>query len=159
MYKDIEDLIQHSKKSAEIKRGLAVKQDLAQKNRSMITEILGVCPSYVSKWRLIYETYGVNGLVSCHRGAAPRAFLTEAQRASVIKHIEAQEIFSPKDLALYLKDTYGISFKSSQSYYNLLQDAKMSYYKSQKINPRRDEEKIEERRKEIKKNLKSIEKR
>ena len=33
----------------------------------------------------------------------------------------------------------------------------MSYHKSQKINPRRDEEKIEERRKEIKR-LKSIEK-
>ena len=159
MYKDLEDLLQRSTKSSEIKRGLAVKQDLALKSRKLIGEILDVGSSFISKWRLIYDEYGVNALVCYHKGGSPRSFLTEGQRAHVIAHIKTHELFSPKDLAVYLKSEYDVSFMSSQSYYNLLHEAKMSYHKSQKVNPRRDESKIASRREDIKKNSISIEKR
>lgn len=152
MYKNIEDLIERSKKSWEIKRALTVKQDLAGKDRKLIGEILEVSSSFVSKWRQIYDAYGVDGLLSYHKGGKPRSFLNESQRAQVLQHIKDHKIFSPKDLAVYLKQTFDVSFKSGQSYYDLLHAAKMSYHKSQKANPKRDEEKIERRRKEIKKN-------
>lgn len=159
MYKDIEDLIARSKKSAEIKRGLAVRQDIANQSRKVIGSVLGVTVAFISKWRIIYDTYGVNALISYHKGGTPRSFLNAEQRGIVLAHIQSHEVFTPKDLAVYLQREYGIFFKSGQSYYDLLHAAKMSYHKSQKENPRRDEAKIMERRKEIKKNLKRSEKR
>jgi len=152
MYTDLEDLIKHSTKASEIKRGIAIKQDLAGNRRKLIAEILSVTEAFISKWRFIYDEYGVNGLISTHQGAKPRAFLSEEQRSTVLSHIRSHSIFGFSDLVSYLQNSYGVSFKSHQSYYELLHEAGMSWHKSQKTNPRRDEQKVEARRREIKKN-------
>jgi transposase len=59
----------------------------------------------------------------------------------------------------YLEEQYGVVYESKQSYYDLMQAAGMSYHKSEKKNPRRDEGKVLERREEIKKSWVSIGKR
>lgn len=158
MYTDLEDLIKRSPKPAEVTRGIAVKQDLAGKSRKLIGEILSVSESFVSKWRLIYNDYGVNGLISAHQGAKPRAFLSEEKKAAVLAHIRSHSVFGYGDLVSYLQSTHGVNYKHSQSYYDLLHEAGMSWHKSQKINPRRDEQKVQARRSEIKKNYKKNEK-
>jgi len=66
MYEDLDDLIKRSPKPLEVKRGISIKQDLAGKSRNLIGEILSVSVKFISKWRLIYEEYGVNGLMSTH---------------------------------------------------------------------------------------------
>jgi transposase len=153
MYTDLEDLIKRSVKPAEIKRGIAIKQDLAGKSRKLIAEILSVTEAFISKWRIIYDEYGVNGLVSAHRGAKPRAYLSEEKRAEVLAHVRSHAVFGFSDLVLYLQNTYSVSFKSSQSYYDLLHEAGMSWHKSQKKNPRRDEQMVQTKRLEVKKNF------
>jgi putative transposase len=158
MYTDLEDLIKRSPKPSEVKRGIAVKQDLAGKSRKLIGDILAVSRSFVSKWRIIYEEYGVNGLVSAHQGAKPRAFLSDEKKAEVLAHIQQHSVFGRGELASYLQNTHGVSYKHSQSYYDLLHEAGMSWHKSQKINPRRDEQKVQAKRSEIKKNFKKNEK-
>ncbi len=155
MYKDLEDLIKHSGKPAEIMRGLAVKQDLAGQNRKTIGEILSVSVGFISKWRIIYDECGVNGLTSLHQGGKPRAFLNEEQKAEVLAHIYSHEVFGLSDLSTYLQTVFSVSFKSPQSYYELLHEAKMSWHKSQKTNPRRDGQKVLQRRAEIKKTPKT----
>lgn len=155
MYKDLADLIKHSSKPAEIMRGLAVKQDLAGQKRKTIGEILSVSVAFISKWRIIYDEYGVDGLTSLHQGGKPRAFLNEEQKAEVLAHIHSHEVFGLSELSAYLQTVFGVSFKSSQSYYELLHEAKMSWHKSQKTNPRRDEQKVLQRRAEIKKTPKT----
>ncbi len=157
MYEDLDDLIKRSPKPLEVKRGIATKQDLAGKSRNLIGEILSVSVKFISKWRLIYEEYGVNGLISTHQGARPRAFLTADKKAEVLAHIRSHEVFGRPELAAYLQGTHGVSFKSPQSYYDLLHEARMSWHKSQKTNPRRDEQKVQERRGEIKKKSKKNE--
>jgi putative transposase len=157
MYEDLEDLIKRSPKPLEVKRGIAIKQDLAGKSRNLIGEILSVSVKFISKWRLIYDEYGVNGLVSMHQGAKPRAYLDEQKKAEVLKHIRSHEVFGPSELAACLEKDYGVRFKSKQSYYDLLHDARMSWHKSQKTNPRRNESKVQEKRTEIKKNSKKNE--
>lgn len=159
MYKDLEDLVKRSAKSREIKRGLAVQRDLAGQSRKLIAEVLGVCLSFVSKWRLIFDEYGVNGLISTHQGGASRAFLKTEQKEKVLAHIRSQEVFGPGELAQHLKSVYGISFQSPQSYYELLHEAGKTWHKSQKANPRRDEQEVQQRRHEIKKNSKKSENR
>jgi hypothetical protein len=49
MYKDLDDLIRRSPKPLEVKRGIAVKQDLAGKSRNLIGEILSVSVKFISK--------------------------------------------------------------------------------------------------------------
>lgn len=157
MYKDLDDLIKHSSKGAEIKRGIAVKQDLAGKSRKLIAEIMSVTEAFISKWRIIYDEYGVNGLLSAHQGAKPRAFLSEEKKALVLAHIRSHSVFSFSDLVSYLQKEHGVSYKSSQSYYDLLHEAGMSWHKSQKTNPKRDEQRVQERRTAIKKNFRKNE--
>ena len=152
MQNDIDDFIKNSSKAAEIKRALAVKQDLLGKPRTEIADFLGVHPSFTSKWRLIYDEYGVEGLYSQHKGGSPKAFLKEEELQLVYRHIRSHKVFGPDQLIVYLKETYEVSFKSMQSYYEILHAAEMSWHKSQKSNPRKDEEKILEKRKELKKN-------
>ena len=151
MHQVLDDFIKQCGNSAEIKRGLAVKQDLEGKPRVQIADILSVHPAFVSKWRLIYDEFGVNGLYSTHQGGAPRSFLTGEQRKQTLTHIGLQTIFGPKDLQLYLEKAFDVRFKSMQSYYRLLHEAGMSWHKSQKTNPRRDKAKILEKRQELKK--------
>ena len=45
-----------------------------------------------------------------------------------------------------------MGYRSEQSYYELLAAGGMSYHRSEKANPKRDEEQILARREEIKKN-------
>lgn len=157
MYIDLEDLIKRSTKAAEIKRGIAIKQDLAGTRRKVISEVLSVTEAFISKWRLIYNEYGVNGLVSTYQGAKPRAFLSEEKKAEVLAHVRSHPVFSFSDLVCYLQNTYSVSFKSSQSYYDLLHEAGMSWHKSQKNNPRRNEQMVQTKRLEVKKNFKRSE--
>ena len=157
MYETLEDLIERSPKHSEVKRGIAVQQDLAGKSRNSIAGILSISVKSISKWRLIYDEHGVDGLISAHQGAKPRAFLNETQKASVLAYIRSQEVFGIAELAAYLKSEYDVSYKSPQSYYNLLHEAGMSWHKSQKQNPKRDEQKVQHRRMELKKNFKKNE--
>ena len=157
MYQDLEDLIKRSPKPAEVKRGIAIKQDLGGKSRKLIAEILSVTGAFIGKWRKIYDVYGVNALISAHQGAKPRAFLSDEQKAEVLAHIRSQAVFGTSDLVAHLQNRYGVSYKSSQSYYDLLHEAGMSWHKSQKKNPKRDEQQVQEKRTAVKKNFKKSE--
>lgn len=151
MYKDLEDLINRSPKPAEVKRGIAVKQDLTGKSRVLIGDILSVSASFISKWRRIYDEFGADGLISLYQGAKSRAFLSDEKKAEVLAHIKSHSVFGFQDLKSYLQSTHGVVYKHWQSYYDLLHEAGMSWHKSQKVNPRRDELKVQEKRIEIKK--------
>ena len=51
----------------------------------------------------------------------------------------------------YVEERYGVVYHSKQSYYELLDAEGMSYHRSEKHNPKRDEALILARREEIKK--------
>ncbi|NEP29690.1 MAG: winged helix-turn-helix domain-containing protein [Moorea sp. SIO3I6] len=48
-----------------------------------------------------------------------------------------------------MEDNYGIKFPSKQSYYDLFKEAGMSWKKTQKRNPKRDQKQVEIRHQEI----------
>ena len=52
----------------------------------------------------------------------------------------------------YVEERYGVVYQSKQSYYDLLEVGGMSYHRSEKVNPKRDEAQVLARREEIKKN-------
>ena len=56
----------------------------------------------------------------------------------------------------YIEERYGVVYHSKQSYYELLEAGGMSYHRSEKSNPKRDEGQVLARREEIKKNWRRV---
>ena len=59
------------------------------------------------------------------------------------------------DLQVLLEREYGVVFESHQSYYSLLKEAHISWKKSQKKNPAKNEQLVQEKKEEIEKKLAS----
>jgi putative transposase len=144
----LEDIID-AKEGREIKRALAAKMVSEGFERSAICKLLDVSDSFISKWKNIYEDKGAEGLLLNHKGS--QSFLTLAQKNEVIVYLRNLSHFSVEELRDYIESTHGVIYKSKQSYYDLFDEAGISWHKSQKVNPKRDEKKILAKREDIKK--------
>ncbi len=153
----LDEIINDSRDALEVKRAVCVKMALSGMPTVQITEMLNVTPQYVSKWRVRYEQQGAGSLVAGYRGS--ESYLTGEHRAEILSWIKTQETISVQAVRDYVEEKYGVVYQSKQSYYDLLQAAGLSYHKSEKRNPKRDEAQVLERRDEIKKNLNTIWKR
>ncbi len=153
----LDEIINDSRDALEVKRAVCVKMALSGMPTVQITEMLNVTPQYVSKWRVRYEQQGAGSLVAGYRGS--ESYLTGEHRAEILSWIKTQETISVQAVRDYVEEQYGVVYQSKQSYYDLLQAAGLSYHKSEKRNPKRDEAQVLERRDEIKKNLNTIWKR
>ena len=153
----LDEIINDSRDALEVKRAVCVKMALSGMPTVQITEMLNVTPQYVSKWRVRYEQQGAGSLVAGYRGS--ESYLTGEHRVEILSWIKTQETISVQAVRDYVEEQYGVVYQSKQSYYDLLQAAGLSYHKSEKRNPKRDEAQVLERRDEIKKNLNTIWKR
>jgi len=72
-----------------------------------------------------------------------RTALSREQRREIINYLDAEEYLSLQDLREYIEDKYDLRFKSSQSYYTLLDEAKISWNKSQKNNKKNNDKLVE----------------
>lgn len=147
---EIDEIINSSRDAREVKRALSVKMSFGSLPVSQICEFLGVSGPFVSKWRRIYQEQGADGLLLGYEGG--QSYLTPKQRAQVLAWIAEQESPQAAQVRAYLEETLGVVYLSQQSYYALMHEAGLSYHKSEKVNPRRAPEQVQERREEIKKN-------
>lgn len=155
--KSLDEMIAESRDVREVKRALSVKMVEKGMAGTVVSELLNVSPQYVSKWKGKYETEGVDGLALGYQGRD--GYLSEQQREAVIGWINNHETLSVEAVRDHLEAEYGISYQSKQSYYELLDAGGMSYHKSEKQNPKRDEAQVQARREEIKKNWHPTQKR
>jgi transposase len=58
---------------------------------------------------------------------------------------------SQETLETYLETTYGVSDSSMRSYYELLEQAGLSYKKRQAVNPSKNEQQVLQRREKLEK--------
>ncbi len=150
----LDEIINESRDAREVKRAVCVKMALNALPTSQICEMLNVSPQYVSKWRGTYEAEGAEGLWLAHRGS--ESYLTPEARSQIIGWIKEHETISIEAVRDYVAEQFGVVYQSNQSYYDLLMAGGMSYHKSEKRNPKRDEAQVLERRAEIKKKWKPI---
>jgi putative transposase len=136
--------------SLELKRTLSLKLQEADVSTHKICKILSVSSQFVSKWKKKYEAEGLNCLPVQYEGRP--SYLSAEQREEIIVHISEQVHYSLIELVDYIESNYGIIFKSQQSYYDLLSSGGLSWHKTQKSNPKRDEEAVLKKREELKKN-------
>jgi putative transposase len=148
------DEIIDSSAGLEIKRALAVKMTLYDFKTNDICALLNVSDSFVSKWKIIYENEGAKGLRLNYEGGT--GFLTESQRYEILFYLRDKPHYSVENLRDYINRHYGIVYQSKQSYYDLLQEAGLSWHRTQAVNPKRDEDQVLLKREEIKKNWRSV---
>ena len=147
---DIDEIINEARDAREVKRAVSVKMSAQGFSPAQICQVLNVSLQYVSKWKGLYETGGGEALRLGYRGS--ESYLQEEQREEILPWVEQQETVSVEAVRDYVEEQYGVVYRSKQSYYELLEAAGMSYHRSEKDNPKRDEAQVLARREEIKKN-------
>jgi len=148
--KDIDNFLAECR---ECKRALAVKLDLLEYSSAFIEDLLNVSASFIRKWRVQYRKYGIERLYLQHQGS--QGYLSPPERAEVISFLRTKDDYSIEELYEYVDEQYNVVYKSKQSYYDLLHEAHMSWKKTQKSNPAKDEKKVLARREELKALLKA----
>jgi transposase len=146
---DLQTFIHTTRDSRELKRALAVKNTLEGRSWQTVAQDLGVCRSFIGKWRKQYEHHGVEGLRMHY--APWKGYLDPEQQETLVAWLQGQEHWNVKELAQEIDRRYGIVYKSKQSYYALLNRAKVSWKKTQKQNPFSDPARVETTRTEIQK--------
>jgi len=142
-------IINESKDVREVMRALSVKMTLMEMPTLQISQMLNVSEPYVRKWRVKYQSEGAKGLLLGYQGS--ESYLTQEQRTEIVQWISTHESIAVETVRDYIEDNYGVVYQSKQSYYDMMQEAGLSYHKSEKRNPKRDEAQVSARREEIKK--------
>jgi putative transposase len=147
---DLDEIINEARDAREVKRAVSVKMSAQGFSPAQICQILNVSLQYVSKWKGLYEAEGGAALRLGYRGS--ESYLQKEQRQAILRWIGERETVSVEALRDYIEEQYGVVYRSKQSYYDLLDAGGMSYHRSEKDNPKRDEAQVLARREEIKKN-------
>ena len=144
---ELDELIKSNPDSRELKRALAVKFALQGWGYPMIAKSLNVSKSFITKWKKRFNEGGIEGLKLSYKGS--KSYLSVEEKQAVIAWLKKQEYWDLSELECYLIDVYDVVFQSPTSYYALLAEAKISWQKSQKKNPRKDPEIVKKRNQEI----------
>ncbi len=154
LLEELEEFIKNAKDARELKRAMAVKMSLQSKSYSEIEELLKVSSSFISKWKSEVLFKGVESLKLQYKGG--KGYLNQGQKEEVITWLQEQNNWSIDLLSDHLKNSYDIVFQSPQSYYTLLKEAKISWKKTQKKNPVKDDKLVEEKKQEIQEKLEDL---
>lgn len=146
---DLQRFIQTTQDSRELKRALAVQNTLAGRSWAEVAVELGVKESFIGTWRWRYKREGITCLSLGYQGS--EGYLTGPEKVAVLAWIKEQKRWDLQALSRHITTTYGVTYKSSQSYYALFKDARISWKKSQDRQPKADPKKIATKREEIKK--------
>jgi putative transposase len=153
----LDDVINTSKDAREVKRALSVKMLQHGITPAQIGSLLNVSVQYVSKWKAQYEAQGAVGLFLAYQGK--EKYINPCQEQEVISWIQDHKTLTIEQLIEHITHTYGVTYKSKHSYYDLLSRGGMSYHRSEKANPKHNVEKVCETRAAIRKNFWSMQRR
>ncbi len=130
----------------ELKRGLAVSMTLRGYTHAEIIKILQVSSGFISKWKQAFIRKGVEGIKLGYQGSL--GYLNERQKQQVIDWLKSQKYWwDLNQLECYIAEKFDVSYAAKSSYYDLFSEAGISWKKSQKKNPRKNPELVDEKKK------------
>lgn len=147
LMKNIDEIIN---KALEQKRAIAVKMVIQGFTYEQISELLNVSSFFINKYRALYNKQGAKCFTVKYHGSA--CFLTKEQLKEVDKFINTKSSCHLEALIAFIKKNFKVVFKSKQTYYDLLHKAGMNWKKTEKNNPKKDNEKVALKQNELKKN-------
>jgi len=118
--------------SRELKRALVVKMDQSGIPRSEIKANFNVLDSFISRWSCLYIANNKDASVLLLGYKGRIGYLTKEQYQEIFIYLEDKNSIELIELKKYIEEKYKIVYKSDQSYYELLNTAKMSWKKTQK---------------------------
>lgn len=145
--RSLTEFIENSQDKREVKRAIAVKMLLSGYKHEAIMPILGVSSGFISKCKKAFFLHGVEGLKLAHKGSI--GILNQQQRVEIIEWLKTKESWTLNELEYYIASKYGVAFESKQSYYDLFNEARISWKKTQAHNPKYDAEQVALKKKEI----------
>ena len=131
----------------ELKRLQAVRLYGMGQDIASIQQVVQAAESTIREWVRRYEQHGLAGLASQWQGGNANK-LTPEQRSDLTRRLE---LYTPEqviaadvriaegafwtvsDLQMVLQMWYGVSYRSRNSYYNLLHSGGLSYQKAEKV--------------------------
>jgi putative transposase len=149
----LEEFIKTNPDSLELKRALGVKLALSGYAYRAIQEIIGVTPGFIAKWKKEFISAGIEGIILKYKGSRP--YLNAEEKQELIQWIINQSHWDIGELETYVLETYEVVFKSRQSYYQLLKEARISWPKAEQVNPKKDAEEVKKKNEEISQLLES----
>ncbi len=102
----------------ELKRALAVQMRQQGYPYQQVESLLQVSESFISKSQQLYCQQGINAFKLGYWGT--RGYLNEADKQAVFEWVQQHETCQLEELIAHIDLTYGVVFKSQQSYYDLL---------------------------------------
>ena len=144
---EIENFLASNPDPGELKRAASIRILIEGIRRETIQKILGVSSPFISKWKINYALHGIEGLRLNHQGS--RGQLKPEERAEIIQWLTNKNHWNLSELSNYIAERYQIEFQSKTSYYQLFKAAGISWKKSQKKNPKRDEKLVKKNTKKF----------
>lgn len=145
--RELDKWIKSNPDSRELKRALAVKFALQGWRYPAIASALNISKSFISKWKNRFNCRGIEGLKLSYQGS--KSYLSQNEKQQVLAWLQEQNYWDLSELECYLIEQYDVVFQSPASYYNLLAEAKTTWQKAQKKNPRKCPERVLQRTQEI----------
>ena len=112
---ELNDFINQTKESKEIKRALAVKMTLSGKSYHEVKELLNVSHSFISEWKNQALFHGVESLRLQYQGR--QGYLKTVEKEKTIEWLRAQDYLRLSDLKKYLSN---IQFPKTFSVWNFV---------------------------------------
>lgn len=144
----LREFIRSNPDARELKRALAVKMAIEEKPYSEITRLLEINKSFISYWKQRFHEEGIEGIKLGYRGA--KSFLTVEEQLEVMNWLQTRNYWNLDELVTHLELNYDVVYQSKQSYYDLFSDAKISWKRSQKLNPKSNPELVKKNEKRFK---------
>ena len=120
----LESFIKSDIDARELKRAIAGRMALSGTIYYEISRILGVSNFFIAYWKKQFKTKGIAGIKLGHKGS--KGYLTALQNTELIELLKNKEYWDLDELVTYLKQEFGVIYKSKQSYYELFDRAKIS---------------------------------
>ncbi len=134
----LDNFIKNSQDKREITRAMAVKMLLCGYKHKEIMPVLDVSSGFITTWKKAFFQNGVEALKLAYKGS--KGFLDAQQHSEIIEWLRSRDRWTFNELEYQIASKYGITFESKQSYYDLFNEARISWKKSQASNPKHDPE-------------------
>lgn len=144
---ELQNFIASNPDSRELKRALVTLMLIEGLERAKIKKLLRVSSSFISKCKALYALQGIEGLKLKYRGSSGELKLEERQE--VLEWLTQKNSGNLAELENYIEKKYQVIYKAKKSYYTLFKEAGISWKKTQKKNPKRNEELVKSKQEEI----------
>ena len=128
---ELQDYIDLRPDAREVRKALAVKLVYQGYLYDEIQTILDVSRGSITGWKQAYEENGIDGLRVNYKGR--KSYLLGKQREEVLSWLQTKEYWEISELEYKLAFEYDVVYESKQSYYDLFEEAGISWKKTYKV--------------------------